>query len=274
MLPYTYYNGQIVPAAEARVNMSDLGLIRGYGIFDYFLFDAGEPRYFDDYLDRFTRSAALLRLPIPLSRAGLKEQVRGLIRANAQPNGGIRLLLTGGDALDGYTPRVPNFAIIQYPRPQVTTRLYEQGAHLLSYRHVREMAHIKTTNYLTGIFVQERLRSAQADYVLYHDGEWISESDRSNVFIVTPEGVLATPGEKILEGITRKQILAKAKALGIPTEVRPVSLREVRGAREVIISSTIKGAMPATRLDSKPIGDGQPGPITQQLQAAMGGVVG
>ena len=269
MLPYTYWNGQLTTTDKARVELSDLGLIRGYGIFDYFRFENGEPRYFEDYLDRFYRSASFLRLAVPLQRAALKEQVRELIRANARPDGGIRLLLTGGYALDSYTPDVPNFAIIQYPAPKTPTELYERGAHLLSYRHVREMAHIKTTNYLTGIFIQERLRSARADYVLYHDGEWISESDRSNIFIVTPAGVLATPGEKILEGVTRKHILAQARALGIPTEIRPVLLREVRGAREVIISSTIKGAMPVTRLDSKPIGDGKPGEVTLRLQGAL-----
>ena len=258
-----------MPANDARVRLSDLGLIRGYGIFDYFRFERGEPRYFEDYLDRFYRSAAFLRLEIPADRPMLKNFVRELIAANAQAEGGIRLLLTGGYAGDSYTPTVPNFAIIQYPAPRVDPELFERGAALLSYRHVREMAHVKTTNYLTGIFVQERLRTAKADYVLYHDGEWISESDRSNIFIVTPAGVLATPGEKILEGVTRKQILAKAKTLGIPTEVRPIALREVRSAREVIISSTIKGAMPVTRLDSQPVGDGKPGEITRRLGAAL-----
>lgn len=269
MLPYTHWNGQLVAANEARVGFSDLGLIRGYGIFDYFRFVNGEPRYFEDYLDRFYRSASFLRLEIPADRATLRRYVYELIEANARPDGGIRLLLTGGYASDSYTPTVPNFAIIQYAPPAVAPELFERGAALLSYRHVREMAHIKTTNYLTGIFVQERLRSANADYVLYHDGEWISESDRSNIFIVTPEGVLATPADKILEGVTRKQILAQAKALGIPTEIRPVSLREARTAREMIISSTIKGAMPVTKLDSRPIGDGRPGEITQRLQAAL-----
>jgi branched-subunit amino acid aminotransferase/4-amino-4-deoxychorismate lyase len=269
MLPYTHWNGQLVAANDARVKLSDLGLIRGYGIFDYFRFKGGEPRYFEDYLDRFYRSASFLRMEIPADRPMLKNYIRELIEANAQPDGGMRLLLTGGYASDSYTPTVPNFAIMQYPEPTVDPELFERGAALVSYRHVREMAHIKTTNYLTGIFVQERLRNAKADYVLYHDGEWISESDRSNIFIVTPEGVLATPGEKILEGVTRKHILAQAKHLGIPTEIRPVSLREMRSAREAIISSTIKGAMPVTRLDSQLIGDGRPGEITQRLQEAL-----
>lgn len=269
MLPYVYWNGQVMPYEEAQVGLSDLGLLRGYGIFDYFLFEHRQPRFLADYIDRFYRSAGLLNLEVPVPRTLLPAILQELIKANAQPRGGIRLLLTGGYADDGYTPRVPNLAVLQYPFTEPKAEQFEHGATLMSYRHQRELPQVKSINYLTGIFVQQRLQQAKADYVLYHDGEWVRESDRSNIFIVNQEGVLVTPREKILLGVTRKHVLHLARELSLPVEERELTLREVQTAREVFLTSSTKGVLPVTRLDQRPIGEGRPGAVAQQLQVAF-----
>lgn len=269
MLPYVYWNGQVMPYEQAQVGLSDLGLLRGYGIFDYFLFEDRQPRFLGDYLDRFYRSAGLLDLQVPVARTLMPAILQELIKANAQSRGGIRLLLTGGYADDGYTPRVPNLAILQYPFTEVKAEQWERGAALMTYRHQRELPQVKSINYLTGIFVQPRLQQTKADYVLYHDGEWVRESDRSNIFILTPEGVLVTPREKILLGVTRKHVLRLAQDMGLPVEERELSLRELQTAREVFLTSSTKGVLPVTRIDQRAVGDGRPGALGRQLQAAF-----
>ena len=63
---YYSVDGEIVPIAEARLGVNDLGLLRGYGVFDYFRVVRGMPLFIDDYLARFERSVKVDELrPAP-----------------------------------------------------------------------------------------------------------------------------------------------------------------------------------------------------------------
>jgi D-alanine transaminase/branched-chain amino acid aminotransferase len=104
--------------------------------------------------------------------------------------------------------------------------------------------------------------------VLWHDGELISESSRSNVFVLGSDGVLRTPARNILAGVTRKHVLALAGEL-VPVEACDVPLASLAHAREMFMTSTTKGVLPVTRVDGRPIGDGRPGPLTRALQARL-----
>ena len=117
MIQYYCLNGEIVPAETASLKVTDLAILRGYAMFDYFLFESRQPYFFDDYLDRFENSAKRLGLEVPISRENLKSQIFRLIETNGIDKGAIRLVLTGGYADDGYTPKNPNFVILQHAFP-------------------------------------------------------------------------------------------------------------------------------------------------------------
>ena len=86
-----------------------------------------------------------------------------------------------------------------------------------------------------------------------------------NVFCVSHNGAVVTPREGVLEGITRRTVLDMANALQLPIEVRPLPADELRGAREVFLSSSGGGVLPVTRVDGRAIGDGTPGGTTHKL---------
>ncbi|MEM1215533.1 MAG: aminotransferase class IV [Bacteroidota bacterium] len=264
-----YLNGKILPQAEANVGLTDLALIRGFGIFDYFVFEDFKPRFLPDYLDRFYNSAQLLGLHPRVAKEELRTAVHDLIRANDVPTGGIRLVLTGGYADDCYTPTEGNQFILQGPFPNSYPERFVRGARVATYQHQREMAAVKSINYVTGIHILPWLREQAAEYVVYHDGTYLRESDRSNFFIVTADGELATAAAHVLGGITRKKILQLARERGLRVAEREVALAELWTAREAFLTSSTKGAMPVTLVDGKAIGDGVPGPVVQQLQAAF-----
>jgi branched-chain amino acid aminotransferase len=70
----------------------------------------------------------------------------------------------------------------------------------------------------------------------------------------------------ILLGITRDSVITIARDLGIPVEIRPMSLQDVESADEIFFSGTAVEVMPIKEVDGRTIGDGAPGPITKQLQ--------
>lgn len=98
---------------------------------------------------------------------------------------------------------------------------------------------------------------------------FVSETNATNIFMVDDEGVLLTPSaDHCLPGITRGAVLELAKELGIPVEVRRISLAEFHSAEEVFTTGTMGELTPVTRIDGRVIGEGIRGPITQRLQEA------
>lgn len=265
MFPIVYLNGQYLPKEAAALNVADLAILRGFGIFDYFRYADGKPRFVEDHLDRFYRSAALLDLTIPAEREALKVVVHALIEKNGGGNGGIRFVLTGGYSPDGYTPTSPNLVAMAYPFSGPTPAQYEAGVKVLLHQYERQFPQVKSIDYLEGIRIQPMIRAKGMDYALYVDREGnVRESDRSN-FMIVRDGALITPVDNILHGITRLHLLKLAAQLGIAVVERPVSQTELVIADEAIICSSAKGAMPITSVDGRAIADGKPGAITRQL---------
>ncbi|MCP9237779.1 aminotransferase class IV [Lewinella sp. JB7] len=262
MLKYVYVDGDYRLTKESRLHVSDLSILRGYGVFDYFRYLRSTPRFLPDHLARLRRSAAELNLEVPLADEAITEIVAGLIERNGGGEGGIRLIVTGGYAADGYTPRNPNFLALPNAHTAPPADKYVHGCAVMLHSFERQLPRAKTIDYLEGIRILPLLRQAGADYPVYVDREDnVRESDRSNVMIVRG-GTLITPVDNILLGITRKHLLALAGEIGIPCEERPVAAEEFRAAEEALICSTVKGPMPIGRIDglAKPVG-----PVTRRL---------
>jgi len=86
--------------------------------------------------------------------------------------------------------------------------------------------------------------------------------------MIVRDGVLITPVENILHGITRLHLLRLARQLGIYTDERTVSVNELKQADEAIICSSTKGAMAITQIDGEPVANGKVGPVTRRLMEA------
>jgi D-alanine transaminase/branched-chain amino acid aminotransferase len=263
---FVFINDTFVPRERAALHIDDLLVQRGYGIFDFFKTDQGRPVFLDDHLDRFEHSASRMRLPIGKSRDQLKGVLAELLRRNGIPNSGVRLTLTGGRSDDGYSIGQPMLIITQ--QPLRTNPALASGIRLMTAEHQRQLCDVKSLDYLMPIWLQPLMRERGADDIVYHRGGIVSECPRSNVFIVTRNGKLATPGEGILKGVIRKQVLELAPTQ-LPVEQRTVMLEELRHAAEVFITSTTKGIVPIVAIDGAPVGAGRVGEVTRSLGAAL-----
>ena len=262
-MQFSMMNGEIVEASKAQLHVSDLALLRGYGLFDFFRVKEGVPLFLEDYFARFYGSAEKLGLEVPISKGELETLIHKLLDANGEGDTNIRLLLTGGYSDDGFTPAEPNLVALQHARKNYDPKLFEEGAALITHEYVRDLPEVKSINYATAVRLIPEMKRANATEVLYHDNGNVAETSRANIFIVNQEGTLVTPAEGILEGITRKRILELAEDIAV--ETRAISLDEVRAAKEVFITSTTKGAMPISKIDGDVIGDGRAGEVTARL---------
>ena len=262
-MQFSMVNGEIMQASKAQLHVSDLALLRGYGLFDFFRVKEGVPLFLEDYLTRFYRSAEKLGLEVPVSKGELEALIFDLLDANGERDANVRLLLTGGYSDDGFTPAEPNLVALQHEGKDYGAELFEGGAALITHEYVRDLPEVKSINYATAVRLIPAMKEADAIEVLYHNKGNVAETSRANIFIVDQTGTLVTPSEGILEGITRKRILELAQDMEV--ELRAVSLEEVMGAKEVFITSTTKGAMPISKIDGQVIGSGQAGEVTKRL---------
>ena len=92
----------------------------------------------------------------------------------------------------------------------------------------------------------------------------VPEGACSNVFWVK-DGVLLTPGKKILPGITRSNVLRLAKTLSIKTVIHDAKRGDLLGADEVFITKTTTGITPITKINKTLIGSGKTGALTKKL---------
>lgn len=268
MKPIQFFNGRFVAAEDISFSVKDVGILRSFAIFDYFKAYGGIPVFMDDHLDRFENSAKQLGLSIPFSRREIAEAIYYIVEHNNYPLSGIKLLLTGGDSDDGFSPGKPNLAILNTAIAETPAEHYAQGVSLMTYRFTREMPEAKTIGYATALKLQPQwIEQGHVD-VLYHDGEWITEVSRSNLFMICGRQLI-TNGDNILHGITRKKILELGGECGFNVQIRPVKLSEAMGAEELFMTSTNKKVMPVVALNQHKIAGGLIGEGTKLLMEAF-----
>jgi len=254
-------NGELVLESEARILISDLSIQRGYGVFDFFRTANYQPIFVEDHLDRFFHSANKMHLDVDLNRQQLKEMIQQLIEKNNLPDSGIRITLTGGYSIDGYSIAKPNLLITQTPFA-FNKDNFKKGIKLVTYPHQRQLPEVKTIDYLQAIYLQPLIKANNADDVLYHHQNEISECPRSNFFIVMENDEIITPYKNILKGITRKRIL-EFPEFNIKEAV--ISLQHLEKAKEAFISSTTKAVLPVLKIDDRTIGNDRPGIMTTKI---------
>jgi len=264
MIKYYSVNGQILPKEEAVLGITDLAILRGFGIFDYFVIKQGQPLFFDDYLDRMENSAGAFRLTLPMTRAELEQHIRDLVKINGVKDAGMKLLLTGGYSDDGYAPATPNMLLLESAAPVYSEAHFAEGIKLLLHGYHRTYPTVKSINYLVGVNMLPQTKAAGAEDVLFHHNGLVHETTRANFFIVKNNGTIVTAGSDILAGITRKKTLEIAQR-HYKVELRDLLLDELITAKEAFITSSTKQVMPVVQVSDQVIGNGRPGPVSQHL---------
>ena len=259
----------LVPYAEARIDPLDLGLHRGYAVFDYFAVHDGLPSFLPDYLRRFRASGRRLGLGLQPSDEELSEHLRTLAAANELTHGGCKLILTGGPSADGFTPersRLYTYAFAKTPNPEAAAGGPPIRINLLEY--AREWPAIKTTNYVATLALQGQQVATGASEIIYHHGGYISEASRSNVFVVTERGELWTPPtETALRGVTRHHVTAAARKAGLTVLERSMPVAALTEAAEVFLTGSGRQVQAVGQVQEHVVGEGGVGPVTRRVAA-------
>lgn len=267
----TYFvDGQFLPADKAVIPVTDLSVLRGYGVCDIMRTFSGRPYFLEAHVARLVNSAKEIGLDLPWTSEEIIDWILKTLEKN-QPvdEVNIRCIITGGSSPDYFNPTgPPRLIILVTDLKKLPDWWYEKGVKVITIRQERPMPDAKVTAYIPAALALKDAQKQHAIEAIYVNGEnHVLEGTTSNLFIFT-EGCLVTPKDDVLKGITRKAILDLASRFFKVIE-RPVGLDEMRCAQEVFISGTNKSIVPVINVDDAIISDGTPGKNTKLLMQQM-----
>jgi branched-chain amino acid aminotransferase len=245
-------DGTVMPASEARLPVTDDGLLRGDGVFEVIRIYAGRPFALDEHLERMAGSAANLRLE--LSPPDVAADLAALLEEAGAVDAAVRVLVTRGghrlallEALADLPPTLA-LATVTYAPPRVMDAIKS-----LSY----------AANMLTRRLAIER---GADDALLVTPHGRVLEGPTTSFFYVL-DGALHTPplDDHILDSITRRHVLAASDA----TE-RITTMDDLPRLEEAFLASTLREVHPVHAIDGRPL-PAAPGPVASRVAAEVRG---
>ena len=288
MLDYAFFEGNIVPFDDAKISIGTHALQYGTGAF------AGIRGYLDqdgetinifrllDHTTRLLNSGKLLRAELPFTPATLATTIADLVAKNA-PTGDIYLRPFIYKPAVQLTPRLRGLGdeIAVYVMGMGDYLDLERGqkAAVSSWVRIPDNAIPSrgklTGSYVNSAFIKDEAEEKGADEaIVLNTAGKVAEGSGCNLFIVR-NGVLTTPPitSDILEGITRRTILAVAEELGIPTEIREIDRTELYLADEAFFCGTGVQVAWIESIDGRPVGSATFGPIAKAIHGAFFDIV-
>ncbi len=182
-----------------RLALPDLGFTQGLAVFEAMRTRQGDVFRLDAHLERLAASAAFFE--IPFDRRATRDDVHA-VAAGPHPLA-ITVHLSPGHRVVRSSPLDTE----RVGRPvHLATLAYEPSPALPGW--------VKHTNRAAWVLAA---RKAGVDEVLFEDrrGSW-TECSRSNLFVVRGDAVLTPPLDgRVLDGVTRREVIAAARAAGI-----------------------------------------------------------
>jgi branched-chain amino acid aminotransferase len=279
-----WLNGEFVAWEDAKVHVLTHAMHYGTSVFEgirAYETERGTGVFrHREHLDRLEASAKLYYMDLPWPKEQMREVTHELILRNGFKSCYIRPLVWRGHGPMGLNPLdnpVEAMIAVWVWAPYLGEEGKRNGvrARVSSYRRISTQSlipHAKAGGqYLNSVLAKiESLKSGYEEAILLDDKGNVCEGSGENVFVVK-DGLIHTPPQSasILDGINRKSCIQIARDRGYQVVERDLARAELALADEVFLTGTACELTPLREIDDLPIGDGEPGPVTREIQAAF-----
>jgi len=290
-----YFNGQMVPEAEARISIYDSALMFGDMVFEMTRSFNKQQFKLREHIERLYAGIKVLRIPLTLTPGEMEEACFQTIKANEplfEDNDEHRLLIDVTRGLLGIYEDIeglakgPNVIIADFPLRWTVVgmgKLFETGinAVITSQRAIpaglldpkiknRSRLHYQMAN------IEASQVGGDRNWPLLLDPDgFIAEGTGDNFFIVKNGLVISPEGRNILRGISRAYVMEElCPQLGIEGIEKNIEPYDVYTADEAFMTGTPFCMLPVTSLNGNAIGSGEVGPVFSRLLDKWSGNTG
>jgi branched-chain amino acid aminotransferase len=243
-------DGAVTPVGEARIPVTDEGLLRGDGGFEVVRLYGGQPFAWRDHLARLERTCQGLRLPVDI--AAVDAEALALLEQAGEEEGLLRIVVTRGGR---------RIALVEpLPERPLTARVMT-----VTYAPTRVLNGLKTLSYAGNMLAGRLAREAGFDEALLVTPHGRVLEGPTWTFFWVADGRLRTPplADGILDSITRGRLLEE-----LDVEEAPCTLDDVRAAGEAFIASSVREVMPIAVVDDIEL-PAAPGTVTSAAHQAF-----
>ena len=269
-----YVDGVYRPHREAAVHIEDRGYQFADGVYEVIAVRGGNLVDEALHLARLRRSLGELHIEGALADSPLKVVIREVIRRNGVVDGIVYLQITRGVA-----PRDHGFPKAARPVVVVTSRRsrppnpksVDEGVSVITVPDIRwQRCDIKTIALVANVLGKQQAREAGAYEAWMVDAQGsVTEGTSTNAWIVNADNLVVTRAadHAILDGVTRRALIAIIRREGYQLAERPFTVVEAKTAREAFLTSTTSDLLPVVAIDGQPVANGAPGLLSQKLRA-------
>jgi len=273
-----FVNGQFVPEEQATISVFDRGFLYGDGLFETLLVANGKPFRWEQHLLRLRRGAAYLKISLPYKPEELRRFVSRLVEENQMPSALLRLTLSRGVGIRGYSPRGainPAFTISLHAAPARAANNPPRWRLITSSLRLpadEPLAQFKTCNKLPQIVARAQADAAGADEALLLNTKGhVVEASSGNLFWIE-RATIKTPSlaSGILPGVTREVVCELCASLGAKVHEATISPQRLQKVEGVFLSLSSMGIVEAVALNNRQLATS---PLAGRLNEAYRAIV-
>lgn len=233
-------NGELKP-----VDFFNNSLIReGQSIYEVIRMVNGQPVFFHDHMNRLVNSVHL-RNKKPLANVtDLRRSILKLIKSDRRKEANLKIVFN-------YTGDSENFLVFYIKHRYPTAGQYKNGVKATLYFAERRDPEAKVINHTLRPSIKQKLIQEEAyEAILVNKSNLITEGSKSNIFFLSNDTLFTAPDEMVLNGITRKHVLAICREHKIKYEMKCVSATDISKYKAVFITGTSPMVLPLCCIDS------------------------
>ena len=240
-----YVDGALTPLSEARIPVTDEGLLRGDGVFEVMRLYDGVPFARQSHLERMANSAQNLRLELDIG--DIARDIDSLLAVAKPGDALLRVVATRGGR------RIVLIEPLPVPSAALTLGY-------MTFAPVRVLDGVKSLSYAANMLATRLARERGFDDALLVTPHGrVLELPTASFFWVVDGGVRTPPlSDHVLDSITRRIVIEVADANEATT-----TRADLESAHEAFVASSVWEVVAVSRIEEHDLPAGRP--VTQAI---------
>jgi branched-chain amino acid aminotransferase len=272
---WIWLDGRLVPWRDAKIHVLTHGLHYASSIFEGERAYSGRIYKLEEHTERLFESARILGMKIPYTEAEINAACHQVVEAQGFPDAYVRpVVFRGSEQMSVAAPHSSTrIAIAAWQWPSYFDPAEKMKGIRLTIsdwkRPSPETAPYKAK--AAGLYMICTLSKHKAEEEGYNDALMcdyrglVAEATGANVFFVDEDKLVTPTPDCFLDGVTRRSIMALARARQIPVAERHIAPQELERFSECFLTGTAAEVTPVREIGPHRF---TPGRITEAMMSA------